>query len=195
MEKLFIVVEGDADECFFKALIGHHFEKIERDCVFVKAKTNGQSIKEVKIKEIITKTVNLEQDTIFILDADVPDYKGTLAGLIENFINEKITVTQNQVFLLPNSDQTGCLEDLLLELVMPRLAEPIFKCFESYKTCIHKIDSSYTKPNLKTKIFAYSEIVTGKGGEKQRNYEDENVWNLEHPNLNPLVDFLKPHFA
>ncbi|MFY0599518.1 MAG: hypothetical protein JXR03_07585 [Cyclobacteriaceae bacterium] len=194
MSDLFIVVEGDADEVFLNQLLKTHFSKSSLKVQFLKAETNGRSIKKIKIKEIETATAGLDSKTLFILDADVPDHAGTKKTLIDNFLEEDITLNGNYIFLLPNDSNDGCLEDLLLGLVTAK-SIPIFGCFDDYKNCINQIDATYTKPDLKTKIFAYSEIITGKGGEKSRNYQDTEVWDLQHESLNPLVEFLRPHFT
>lgn len=221
MEKLFIVIEGIADQVFLVDLISIRFErtfeviyskkkkssdkenlvltlekasKKFKEITFLKANTNGRSIQKSKIDELRTVTSNLEYKTILILDADAPNCQKTRLSLLENFRQEGLAIPEENIFLLPNNLDDGCLEDLLLQLVGDK-AEAIFDCFESYKDCIHQIDKHYTKPDLKTKVYAYSEITTASGNERKRDYTNHDIWNLNHEALNPLVEFLTKHLS
>lgn len=214
MNKVFIVVEGVADEVFLSQLIqerktGDRTIRLAKDrkanikleiesetieVSFIRAETNGVSIKSVKIKEILTKTSSLEHKTLFILDADAPNFGDTKKSLIKNFKSEDLDIPEENIFLLPNNEHDGCLEDLLIQIVSNK-ADPIFECFEAYKECIHTIDQDYTKPDLKTKIYAYSEILTSSGSERTRAYSDSEIWDLNNNALDPLVKFLNHHLT
>lgn len=223
MEKIFIVIEGIADQVFLVDLITHLLystHKISFDekaksndkgnlvvniatvddanhsyqITFLKVNTNGKSIKSQKIQEIRTATDSLRFKTIFILDADAPNFNETRETLRENFRSEEIQLEETNIFLLPNNSNDGCLENLLEQIVGPQ-SGAVFGCFDAYRACIERVNSEYTKPDLKTKIYAYSEIITNSGSERTRNYRDESVWNLNHVVLSPLIDFLKTHLS
>ncbi|MEQ8473946.1 MAG: DUF3226 domain-containing protein [Marinoscillum sp.] len=221
MDKLFIVVEGIADQVLLVDLLSTTYEgeykisyrkkskasdtenlrvvfeseeKGSKEITFLKAKTNGKSIQKNKIDEIRTPTSNLEHKTVFILDADAPNFTETSKSLIESFKQEGLDLAEESVFLLPDNKSDGCLEDLLIQMVSDK-AKPIFRCFESYKECIHGVNPDYTKPDIKTKVYAYSEIITKSGNERNRDYTNREVWNIEHESLAPLVKFLKTHLS
>jgi len=223
MEKVFIVVEGIADQVLLVDIFSHIFgishevafsrkDKVNDkknlvvdlkaksenvssfQITFLKASTNGQSIKTQKINEIRTATDGLNFKTLFILDADAPNFKETKESLIKNFGDENVQLPESDIFLLPDDSSDGCLENLLVQIVGDQ-SQSIFECFESYKDCIRNLNPGYTKPDLKTKIYAYSEIITKSGNERSRDYTDPEVWNLNHEALKPLTNFLKTHLS
>lgn len=196
MEKLFIVVEGDADVSFIGQVIKFKFQHHTKDIKFIKAETNGSSIGDNKLRTIATDTNKLAYNTLFILDADAPDLLNTKVNLTERFEQLGMSISAEKLFLLPNNSEDGCLENLLLDMVIELKSEEIFRCFDEYKSCLLNKNPAYFPPQgLKPKIFAYVDVLTGQGGEQKRNYGDPNVWNLNSHSLDPLINFLNTHLA
>ena len=109
-----------------------------------------------------------------------------------------------EVFLFPNNQETGALEDLLEKIILDK-NQPIFDCWSGYESCLKtKTIEGRTKPLTvpakKTKIYGYLEALLGttqnekeKIKEKERNYKDVDHWNLESDYLTSLKDFLLRH--
>ncbi len=189
MPAVTIFVEGPADQKFIKDLIRFRFNlnfDLERDIQNFRGKDKWAITADAFRKSTASGRTNL-----LIFDAD-DSYNSRLIELETRRIELGI---EFEVFLLPDGRENGDLETLLQQLTIESKSAQIFDCFESYKSCIHTLNEAYTKPDLKTKIYAYSEILTGSGKEKDRDYTNSEIWDLNHPSLQPLVDFLKPHFS
>ncbi len=98
-----------------------------------------------------------------------------------------------ELFLFPNNKDAGTLESLLCEIINNKKSD-VFDCFDKYVKCINK-NSNYNLPDLKSKIYAYLESVLPKSKQNQkkdgeRDYKDEEFWDLSHKYLNPLKKFL-----
>nr|WP_321377924.1 DUF3226 domain-containing protein [uncultured Bacteroides sp.] len=110
-----------------------------------------------------------------------------------------------ELFLFPNDKDTGALEDLLEQIINPKNSS-IFGCLSDYEMCLggSKIEGRtepLTTPAKKTKIYGYLEALLGKARkekdlikEANRNYLNEDHWNLSSEALNPLKDFLDKYF-
>ncbi len=193
---MYIVVEGQADKNFLKQLFKKNFKGTPE---FIITDTNSCSLSDDVIRLIKTNTRSLSEPTIFILDADCqneqrqPDYETSKNCLIESFREFDNPLSEESIFLFPNGESPGCLEDLLAEL-MTQKSESIFDCYTEYQQCVEKIDAGYQTPNdLKTLLFIYSYATSGNGSETSRSYTDPEIWNLDSPALNPLLDFLRNH--
>lgn len=160
--------------------------EFEFDIRFVKAETNGESVKQKRINHLLVESAKLIKKSIFILDADTPDFGQTRSSLIQNFQNEGLELSQEGIFLLSNNSDNGCLENLLLEVISDK-STSIFRCFESYKDDTQSINKECTKPDLKTKIYAYLEIITSSRSEQPRDYSNPEIWDLQHETLIPLL--------
>ncbi len=102
-----------------------------------------------------------------------------------------------ELFLLPNNKERGDFEDLLVAISNPKHKQ-IFGCFEEYQNCITKHNQTYTLPNKKAKVYAYLEALLPVAEKEKihtgrRNYLNAEHWDLNHPFLNPLKEFLKKH--
>ena len=107
-----------------------------------------------------------------------------------------------ELFLLPNNQDTGALEDLLENIINPN-NRPIFDCWENYEKELVTLDilgrtpPPLTTPAKKTKIYGYLEALLGESNtqkelikEVNRNYENTQHWNLDEEYLEPLKKFL-----
>ena len=106
-----------------------------------------------------------------------------------------------ELFLLPNNQDAGALEDLLENIINPN-NRPILDCWEDYEKELIKLDITgrtpppLTTPAKKTKIYGYLEALLFKGQkeqikEKKRDYENTQHWNLDAEYLEPLKEFLQ----
>ncbi|MCR5037741.1 MAG: hypothetical protein K6A94_00160 [Bacteroidales bacterium] len=107
------------------------------------------------------------------------------------------------LFLMPNNEGAGALEDLLENIINPN-NRPIFECWEGYEKELVKLDipgrtpPPLTTPAKKTKIYGYLEALLGESKsqkelikEVNRNYENAQHWNLDAEYLESLKGFLK----
>jgi len=181
-ENFHIVVEGDKDVRFLKGYLSFLLgSSISKEC-FKDLKGFGEldgytpGIKEVlrkRVKVLIVLDANSDhqerrQETQKILEKGIPD-GGNLP-----------------LFLFPDNQSNGALENLLEQIIIPE-HKGIFACFEYYEKCLKECSHDYIPPDMKGKIYAYTEALGAK--EKERQF-DSQYWNFEHPALNPLKKFL-----
>ena len=105
---------------------------------------------------------------------------------IEKIINTKINGQNLPLFLFPDNQSNGDLENLLEQIILREHAG-IFECFENYEKCLKDKNNGYISPDMKGKIYAYTEALGAKG--KSNQYCSE-YWDFQHPSLNPLKKFL-----
>lgn len=182
MGEVTIFVEGLSDQKFVRDLIQFFFNKklnLKSDIRSFDGKDKWQLTKAE-----FEKSTQLGNKNVLIFDAD-RDPKTRREELLRKKTELGI---EFELFLLPNNSNSGELEDLLHDLVTEK-ALPIFECFENYKKCVLQINDNYSSPDIKGKVYAYSEAVS----DRKANYLDGGNWNLKHDSLNPLVDFLKRH--
>lgn len=175
-KKFHIVVEGKEDLFFLKNYVRYlsvdnfspeWFENIKGKYNLVRSNIERELVKGSRL--------------IIIFDAN-SDYKNTCEE-----IRDQLNGLAFEVFLFPDNQSDGILENLLEEIIIPEQAD-IFRCFENYKKCLKK--HNYITPNIKGKIYSYKEAL---GALKENKKEDEfntKYWNFESPALEPLKDFL-----
>lgn len=108
-----------------------------------------------------------------------------------------------ELFLLPNNQDAGALEDLLENIINPN-NRSILDCWEDYEKELVQLDipnrtpPPLTTPAKKTKIYGYLEALLGESKsqkelikEVNRDYENTQHWNLDAEYLEPLKEFLK----
>jgi len=190
MAKTFIVIEGDDDQNFLTQLVSRHFENSE--IVFIKVDTNGSSLSREAIENIRLETIGLAEKTLFILDADAPNYSKTKSNLIES-ISAIGEIDDENIFLFPN-DQDGCLEDLLNQLIPDNYQHFFSGCITHYAECVNELEADL-EVNKKDRLFIYTASLTRNNNfssGSKRNYNSE-FWNLDSEALNPLLVFLRNH--
>ena len=207
MKKRFrIFVEGDADKKFIGDYYHHLFQEkapqysINHTGDLKGEKTGGYkklsdeiNIREMRINED-QGGVNL---VIFDADKDVEARRKELEAIKEQYN------VNFELFLLPNNQDTGALEDLLENIINPN-NRPIFDCWENYEKELVTLDipgrtpPPLTTPAKKTKIYGYLEALLGESNtqkelikEVNRNYENTLHWNLNTKYLEPLKEFLQ----
>lgn len=203
MRRFRIFVEGDADKKFLSDYYQHIFQKkapmnsiihtgeLEEKTGGYKKLTNEVNIREMRINSD-QGGVNL---VIFDADQNLEARRRELLSYKEDYGLEF------ELFLFPNNQDPGELEDLLESIINPN-NHSIFECWEHYEQELVTLNipgrtpPPLTTPAKKTKIYGYLEALLFKNQkeqikEKKRDYENALHWNLDAEYLEPLKVFLK----
>ena len=149
--------------------------------------------------EFFKQVFNLFEANLLFLDSD-KDWQARQKEVDK--INALFEIKFNYS-LFPNLNENGDLETLLCKIINPANTT-IFECWAAYEDCLRskenpkRTDKKFTTPASKTKIYAYLEALLGESKkqkklikEAERNYRNENHWNLNSDDLNPLKEFLQ----
>lgn len=191
MGKVKIFIEGGADKRFIEDYIFHIAKvEIKEDVIGL----GGKDTLEVdKTLLEFQKNTDTGGTNLLIFDAN-GDFKTRQKELLDK--QTKLNI-KFELFLFPNNKDKGMLEDLLVQIINPK-NNKIFECFDGYENCL-KGNPDFKIPALKTKVYAYVDTLDkddeGIANEKKRNYLNKDHWNLDHPSLNPLKDFLLKHIG
>lgn len=195
-ERFHIIVEGLADLVFFEQYYRHLFGKpAPKGFVF---KTDGKDNLPKFANQMRTMSANGGINlVVFDADDDIEARRKELLAIKEQF------GVEFELFLLPNNNEAGALEDLLENIINPN-NKPIFECWEGYEKELVKLDipgrtpPPLTTPAKKTKIYGYLEAYHGETKrekelikEANRNYTDHKLWNLDAEYLGALKGFLE----
>lgn len=101
----------------------------------------------------------------------------------------RLSLPIEQAFLLPDDTREGDLETLLEQLA-PASHRAVYDCLDEYEACLRSLDSQYTTPNRKARVYAYCEAVGSNTG-ADKNYDDSTHWDRSAPGLEPLRQFLR----
>ena len=193
-----IFVEGVADARFFKQYINHVFgeEVADERLVILKGWDNLKT--EASAVRMRSMSANGGVN-IVIVDAD-KDFQTRQAEIAEW---QQANEVEFELFLLPNNQDKGALEDLLESIINPN-NRPILDCWEDYEKELVRLEipdrtpPPLTTPAKKTKIYGYLEALLGESKsqkelikEVNRDYENTLHWNLDAEYLEPLKEFLK----
>lgn len=199
MKKEFnIFVEGVADARFIKQYIGHLYGDVVDDERLVILKGWDNLKTEATAIRMHSMSANGGVN-IAILDAD-KDIDARRKDIL-NWKQEY--AVEFELFLLPNNQDAGTLEDLLEHIINPN-NQPIFDCWQHYEDELvqqeipGRTPPPLTTPAKKTKIYGYLEALLGETKsqkelikETNRNYENSLHWNLDAEYLEPLKAFIK----
>ena len=203
MNKFLIIVEGEADKRFFEDYYHHLFhEKTPAGSIMHPGKDSdtGGYMKLRKEDSINALRQNTDAGgkNIVIFDAD-EDCEARRKELLA--IQEEFGV-QFELFLLPNNNDSGELEDTLEQIINPN-NQSVMDCWDTYEGELEKVriptktPPTLTIPAKKTKIYAYLETLLGKSRSQKklikdanRNYENTEHWNLDAEYLESLKEFL-----
>lgn len=152
----------------------------------------------------LQESIDTGYKILLIQDADNPQKQkqdgGVLARMnylkkVKQDLETRLeTKLEFKTFLLPNHEDDGDLETLLLRIANKDKFELFFLCYQEYVNCSKEIAQSdeYGDELLKDKniIFSYIQTYQGmkKANEFNRNYDTE-LWNLEKSALEPLKSF------
>lgn len=192
-----ILVEGVADEVFMKAYI----KKIglKQYPITIKRCEGYTNLQTSAYINELQKNIDKGGKNLVVFDAD-NDCESRRKELMD--IRTKVDF---ELFLLPNDSDSGAIENLLEKIINP-VNQCILDCWNKYEKnlskCVipWKVPQTPTTPAYKTKIYGYLEALTGttkeekkKIKEKERDYLDPNLWNLDSDYLYPLKSFLLNH--
>ena len=197
-DRFLIVVEGIADETFIRQYLYHLFgQKVPDNFIL---RTNGKD--NLKSSVAINRMRSMTDQggiNLVIFDAD-NNFETRRASILEW---KKQNGLEFELFLLPNNQDKGELEDLLENIINPN-NRPIMECWEHYEKELVTLDipgrtpPPLTTPAKKTKIYGYLEALLGtsendkkKIKEREREYHNALHWDLDAIFLSPLKEFLK----
>ncbi|GAA7623463.1 hypothetical protein HpMMM27_00850 [Helicobacter pylori] len=217
-KKTLIYTEGKSDKNFLSWCLDvwkneDHFDQAHFDIIYVEGKDKLFSDEFCKRIENILKNKNQEYKQVCIIfDADKKESQESDAGfdnklehIREKFKEKGIDFPREQIFLFPNNQDDGDLEDLLLEIANHK---EFINCFESYLDCIKKKEHYKPIKNIgKNMLYAYLEalgleyLYTKKNifteGKVKNEYKEDyerlkkEAINFESAILNPLKNFLE----
>lgn len=198
MKKEFnIFVEGVADARFIKQYIGHLYGDVVDDERLVILKGWDNLKTEATAIRMHSMSANGGVNLV-IVDTD----KDIVARRKEILDWKQEHGVEFELFLLPNNQDAGTLEDLLENIINPN-NRPIFDCWGHYEQELVQSDipgrtpPPLTTPAKKTKIYGYLEALLGETKsqkelikEVNRNYENPQHWNMDSEYLEPLKQFI-----
>lgn len=195
-----IFVEGVADERFIEQLISHIFGMSVGEIINTGGYTNLMAQdKENTYTNQMKRTSDDGGVNLVIFDAD----KNCEVRREEILAWKQRKGVEFELFLFPDNEGQGALEDLLEEIINPQNQE-VMDCWRLYEDAIKEVRLPWRKgepltiPAKKTKIYAYLEVLLGasksekeKIKEREREYINTNHWDLNAVALTNLTTFLK----
>lgn len=203
MNKFQIIVEGTADKKFFEDYYRHLFHENAPEgsiTLPIKGDKDGGYQKLFSENGINTLKEGMDNGAtnlvIFDADDNIEDRRRELLSIRDRY------GVEFELFLLPNNQDAGALEDLLEHIINPN-NQPIFDCWQHYEDELvqqeipGRTPPPLTTPAKKTKIYGYLESLLGTTKREKelikdpnRNYENTQHWNLDAEYLEPMKEFL-----
>ncbi len=205
-KKILIYTEGKSDKNFLDWCLDvwkneDHFDQAHFDIIHVEGKDKLFSDEFCKRIENILKNKNQEYKQVCIIfDADKKERSqerdagfDNKLGHIRKQLKEKgIDFPREQIFLFPNNQDDGDLEDLLLKIAK---FEEFINCFESYLDCIKK--KEHYKPIKKIRknmLYAYLEAFGLEDLYTKKNISDtegkvKNEYKEDYERLKKAIKF------
>jgi hypothetical protein len=196
-----IFVEGDGDKKFIQDITKYCTNLIlDTDIIIIggweKISSSKNEGEAYRIE--FQKNNDMGGTNLVIFDSD-DDFQSREETLIQWSIKYSLSF---ELFLFPNNNDNGELESLLETIINP-IHQGIFNCWTQYENCVARLaptfrPQGYTLPARKSKIYSYLEALQGNTYSQKklckdpfRNYLEEEHWNLQSPNLRPLINFLR----
>nr|WP_129066039.1 DUF3226 domain-containing protein [Helicobacter pylori] len=181
-KKILIYTEGKSDRNFLGRYLNFLKYKDHFDIFDIEGKDkliSGEFLE--KIDKILKNKHQTYKQVRIIFDADKKESQESDAGfdnklkhICEKFKEKGIDFPREQIFLFPNNQDDGDLEDLLLGITKHK---EFINCFESYLDCIKKKEHYKPIKNIrKNMLYAYLEAF---GLEKFFQY----TWDTEKKNI------------
>jgi hypothetical protein len=187
--------EGKADEKFLKDIINKFFPLKINDVAFIEMHgyTGFRSVQR-------NFQLNSDGINLVFLDADYPKNNGGFQERLEYVYKQKEDLKIDfEIFLFPNHRENGDLEALLASIINSANIG-LLHCWNNYIDCLYAHAKSQGKniniPDEKNKFYTYIHILDGSSNAKEtdRNYLNQDHWDLDSGALKPLIEFLIPHF-
>ena len=175
-----VFVEGKYDKAFIRCLL----QFLDIDDVAVEHIGGGVS-RLSNVAAVIKQRHDAGNRISILLDAN-SDLKNRRKELKKEKKRLKLPIERE--FFLPDDKQSGCLETLLERMAVSG-HRAIYDCFDNYEDCLLGLDTTYTTPNFKARIFAYCQVIGAETGPDKK-YDDPAHWDLNAPDLDPLKQFL-----
>ena len=204
--KKYLLVEGVTDVafvkyvCFKKNITSNFndFKKIESRYIFenlVIINLQGQSNLNTELNYLKDEEQKIEKIAI-IQDAD-KDFEKSKNDIKNAIQKSDIDKSKIDFFLTPNNKDLGDLERLLLSTIQNN---HIINCFDDYKNCLLEKEEIFPKALNKGQLYAYT-MYSQKGENLYKpqdsfiyKNQDTNLWDLNHPSFQPIVNFLTNFF-
>lgn len=174
---MYIFVEGSSDKIFLENLFLYH--NIKAIIEITGGKGNLKNMPKLE----------KYSDPVIIFDAD-NDYNAAKNNIINQINNININISPC-IYLFPDNENTGTLENLLMEI---SYYPQIHNCFNSYKQCISNLvninNQNFKGVNPKSQLFAYLEAFGFKHINSNREIVYENIFDFNHEKVLKLINFL-----
>ena len=176
-----IFVEGEDDKNFLNDyLIFLSLNRDEISIIQIEGWTNLHRTKNQFKSNTDSGGINL-----IIFDAD-NDFNLRSTEILGKKIELDI---EFELFLFPNNDSNGCLEDIYFT-ILREAHLPILNCFDGFCHCVNGHSTHCKIPDKKAKVFALLDVLNQETKVAKRNFLADEIWNLNHPRLNDLSEFL-----
>lgn len=132
---------------------------------------------------------------IIIFDADSANNGGGFSRRLSE-INATLASkdVHAEIFLFPNNHDDGDFETMLDRIANRSSHKLFFDCFNDFESCVA---TQYIAPNLKGKLHTYVSSQTWLNKKQRDNigkgewlFDEEQLWDLNSPELQSLKDFL-----
>ncbi len=184
-----LFVEGITDRNFLQYFIKQKFPQHWQH--FKYKITNGKyNIANENIKNELREVFDNDDIILFVFDADA-DAEKAKNDILSKMANDMLP----DIFLFPNNQDIGVLENLLEKIISEENKEFYHNCWTNFYDCVEKLSNKQNDIHLKTRFKCYCEIFL-KGNteallkDAKIDYTDTEVWNLHHESLTPLYNFL-----
>ncbi len=188
-----IFVEGKSDQKFLRDFILKRFGiELQAENFDPLGSWSGYK-SENKLKASIREnSIDNNKTSLLILDGDT-DWQARKLEIFNDFKSFGVDI---ELFLFPDNQSNGNLEDILAEIAVER---KLIECFQNYEKCV----DSYPKKLNHSRIYSYLDMILQDEylddnkrdlrREEFRDFCNENHWDLNHSCLNPLFNFLDSH--
>ncbi|WP_421893545.1 DUF3226 domain-containing protein [Marinoscillum sp.] len=176
-----IYIEGRSDKEFLEAIFEKHFSG-QRRPNFIDLEGNYSRLpqKSNRLKE--------GKPNLIVLDSDVNNEQLVTSILKPLADEEKAAgrVLLYQCFFIERN-----LEDLVRK-ICPAEEEGLWTCIDQYATCNSSLRRADLRPvDNKSKVYIYVNAHHVPNDLKLKTFQNQDIWDLDHNALTPLLDFLK----
>ena len=154
----------------------------------------------------LAKTTNAGGINLIVFDADRPATGGGATARRAQIAAELTTLQLTAtVFLLPDDQSDGTVEDLMLSMIPPghRQVDDVLRRLRGVRRGARppQPGESYAVGFAKTRTYAYVEAMPLTADQKKRRksyrgtkfFDDATLWDLRVPRAHPLRTFLQAH--